>query len=206
LSVPSEIASYFTSEETLLKQWSSKDWDIYATQYRIFLYKSGILSKQVVEAAYEHISSIELTRKRPLSRFASAIILFVTGFLLILLDPTQYYYYYTGPPIYQYMAVVLFLVGVGFLAWFIIGIQGFTLHIVGRKPIVIPKELTEMVRFIREKRPQEVYMRKPESQPVKIKETIREVVMIPCEYCNGLMPQTSTFCPNCGARRKRQNE
>jgi len=30
----------------------------------------------------------------------------------------------------------------------------------------------------------------------------REVVMIPCEYCGSLMPQTSIFCPNCGARRK----
>jgi len=35
-----------------------------------------------------------------------------------------------------------------------------------------------------------------------IKETIiKEVVMIPCKYCGGLMPQTSVFCPNCGARR-----
>jgi hypothetical protein len=30
----------------------------------------------------------------------------------------------------------------------------------------------------------------------------REVVMVPCEYCQGLMPQTSTACPNCGAPRK----
>ena len=36
-----------------------------------------------------------------------------------------------------------------------------------------------------------------------VKETIvKEVVMIPCAYCRSLMPQTSTFCPNCGARRK----
>jgi len=37
----------------------------------------------------------------------------------------------------------------------------------------------------------------------KEKETIlREVVMIPCKYCGGLMPQTSVYCPNCGAKRK----
>ena len=29
----------------------------------------------------------------------------------------------------------------------------------------------------------------------------REVVLIPCSYCKGLMPQTSLFCPNCGAQR-----
>lgn len=41
--------------------------------------------------------------------------------------------------------------------------------------------------------------------PVTIleKETIvKEIVMIPCSYCGGLMPQTSLFCPNCGARRR----
>lgn len=35
------------------------------------------------------------------------------------------------------------------------------------------------------------------------KETIiKEVVMVPCVYCGGLMPQTATFCSNCGAARK----
>jgi hypothetical protein len=33
------------------------------------------------------------------------------------------------------------------------------------------------------------------------KELIRTVVMIPCKYCQGLMDQTLTVCPNCGARR-----
>jgi hypothetical protein len=35
-----------------------------------------------------------------------------------------------------------------------------------------------------------------------MKEVTREVVLLPCTYCGGLMPQTSVFCPNCGARRK----
>ncbi len=30
----------------------------------------------------------------------------------------------------------------------------------------------------------------------------KEVVMIPCEYCETLMPETATSCPNCGAPRK----
>jgi len=51
----------------------------------------------------------------------------------------------------------------------------------------------------------EVQIIKPSAIPtvVKEKEVItREVVMIQCAYCQGLMPQTSTFCPNCGARRR----
>jgi len=50
----------------------------------------------------------------------------------------------------------------------------------------------------------EVQVMKPSAAPtiVKEKEIVREVVMIPCAYCGTLMPQTSIFCPNCGARRK----
>lgn len=38
--------------------------------------------------------------------------------------------------------------------------------------------------------------------PAISKEIIKEVVLIPCAYCGGLMPQTSLFCPNCGAIRR----
>ena len=51
----------------------------------------------------------------------------------------------------------------------------------------------------------EIQVAKPQisqSSPAIMKEVTREVVLIPCTYCSGLMPQTSTFCPNCGARRK----
>jgi hypothetical protein len=33
------------------------------------------------------------------------------------------------------------------------------------------------------------------------REVIHTVVMIPCKYCQGLMDQTLTACPNCGAKR-----
>ncbi len=50
----------------------------------------------------------------------------------------------------------------------------------------------------------ELQVIRPAAAPtiVKEKEIIKEVVMIPCEYCGGLMPQTATSCPNCGATRK----
>jgi len=34
------------------------------------------------------------------------------------------------------------------------------------------------------------------------KEVIKEIVLLPCAYCGSLMPQTSTVCPHCGAKRK----
>lgn len=43
--------------------------------------------------------------------------------------------------------------------------------------------------------------KKAESK-VKEKVIVRELVLIPCKYCGGLMPQTAIFCPECGARKK----
>jgi hypothetical protein len=39
-----------------------------------------------------------------------------------------------------------------------------------------------------------------QAAPVQ-REVIRTIVMIPCKYCQGLMDQTLTVCPNCGAKR-----
>ena len=31
---------------------------------------------------------------------------------------------------------------------------------------------------------------------------VKEIMMFPCRSCEGLMPNTAIFCPNCGAPRK----
>ncbi|MEJ2241898.1 MAG: hypothetical protein P8Y18_07130, partial [Candidatus Bathyarchaeota archaeon] len=41
---------------------------------------------------------------------------------------------------------------------------------------------------------------KKENKSEKI--IVKEIVMLPCQYCRSLMPQTALFCPHCGARRK----
>lgn len=46
----------------------------------------------------------------------------------------------------------------------------------------------------------ELQVIRPAAGPAVVKE--KEVVMVPCEYCGSLMPQTATSCPNCGATRK----
>ena len=48
----------------------------------------------------------------------------------------------------------------------------------------------------------EILVTKPTVSTIPTKEVVREVVLMPCTYCSGLMPQTAIFCPNCGARRK----
>ena len=48
----------------------------------------------------------------------------------------------------------------------------------------------------------ELQVIRPAAAPTVVKEIVKEVVMIPCEYCGTLTPQTATSCPNCGATRK----
>ena len=40
------------------------------------------------------------------------------------------------------------------------------------------------------------------AKTIKEKVIVKEIVMLPCQYCGSLMPQTSIFYPHCGARRK----
>jgi hypothetical protein len=47
----------------------------------------------------------------------------------------------------------------------------------------------------------EIQVIAPSVQPAVQREVVRTVVMIPCKYCQGLMDQTLTVCPNCGAQR-----
>jgi hypothetical protein len=62
----------------------------------------------------------------------------------------------------------------------------------------VDAEVKNFVRFIEDQ------ISKREIPPLtKEKEVIiKEIVMVKCEYCGSLMPQTATFCPNCGARRR----
>lgn len=63
-------------------------------------------------------------------------------------------------------------------------------------------EKTHWQKLARQTRKRAATQDLPQPVMVKEKETIiKEIVMIPCKYCGALMPQTSIFCPNCGARR-----
>ena len=47
----------------------------------------------------------------------------------------------------------------------------------------------------------ELELKRATAQKEVVKEVRQEIVMIPCRYCGGLIPDTSVFCSNCGARR-----
>lgn len=72
----------------------------------------------------------------------------------------------------------------------------FHLNGVGKKEL---ETFKDMILRQAEKIKEKVAMTSPTYQKEVI---IKEVVMMPCDYCKALMPQTSVFCPSCGARRK----
>lgn len=76
------------------------------------------------------------------------------------------------------------------------------------KPEVV-KEITKLLQNkletvkLKEDRPLQSVQINVQSPALQKEVVTKEIVMIPCEYCQGLMPQTSVFCPNCGAQKKR---
>jgi hypothetical protein len=48
----------------------------------------------------------------------------------------------------------------------------------------------------------EIQVIRPAAAPTVVKEIVKEVVMIPCEYCGTLFPALESECPNCHATRK----
>jgi len=53
-------------------------------------------------------------------------------------------------------------------------------------------------RNIKNKREHELALERIELE----KECVSKgIIMIPCQYCGSLVPQTSGACPNCGAKR-----
>lgn len=154
MSNPSVLSPYLLENEVIVKEWASKKWDgIYATQHRVFFVNDGFLNRGITEVSYDHISSIEISRYRPLKRLVGAIICFTLSFLIFYVFGYVFYFRYFRGINQLFMGSVglLILFGIGFLIWFIIGIQGFILHINGRKPIAISKELPEMLKYVREK-------------------------------------------------------
>ena len=53
-------------------------------------------------------------------------------------------------------------------------------------------------RNIKSKREHELAFERIELEKERLSKAI---IMIPCQYCGGLVPQASALCPNCGAKR-----
>jgi hypothetical protein len=138
-------------DEKVIKEWSTKDWTkILATNYRLFLLKNNFYNKQSIEIPYEKITSLEFLRRRPIERLIGAVALGLLYVVTLYISSSivsysfdQRYLLFT-----IYFAAVL-LASIGFLIWFLIGVDSFAIHIAGRPPVYISIEIEELYYFIR---------------------------------------------------------
>jgi hypothetical protein len=153
LSRYSELDKYLIHEETVIKHWTFKGWKIYATSIRLILSKQGRFSRQIIDAPYRFISSVELGRQRPLERMVGTIIFLIAGFVLMYLGYLLPDPYIVSPQLrlpLENLCYLFWFIGIVCIVWFLIGVQQITLHVMGRKPIAIPRELTDVVNLIRD--------------------------------------------------------
>lgn len=76
----------------------------------------------------------------------------------------------------------------------------FHLHGVGKKEIEPFRDM--IIRQVEKLREPTLKENTANGAIVQKEIVTRQVVMVPCSHCQSLMPQTSTFCPNCAAPRK----
>jgi len=149
LSVPSEIESYLTPEEKIMKTGKSKEWEIYVTNKRVLFKKGGVLGKEIVEASYRHISSIEYKKASQLEYIISGILLIVFPFVLPYIAPAIYEDF---PTVGLLIYAVCILIGVIVIIMSFFIRPSFKIHVVGRNPLTITGELEEIIRIVREYR------------------------------------------------------
>lgn len=149
-NAPSDIQSFLTFDEKLLKTDNNNNWEIYLTNKRILLKRSDMFgSKEIVEASHRHISSIEYTKVNPfLSIIAGIICIIVAIGLNYILDQPIFN---LGIPFLGIgVAAILVIIGVAVIILAFLKKPTFKLHIVGRNPITLSSKLEEIFRIVRE--------------------------------------------------------
>lgn len=145
--------SKLLEDEEVLKEWATKEWSsIVATQDRIFLSNDSFFNKKTIEIPYDHISSLEYGKYRSKQILIAALIPTILSLIFLyvkysyLLNPNSYYFLSGIQPLllnfFIVLAIVLFI-------WFFIGKESFIIHVVGREPIKVSKELVELYTLAR---------------------------------------------------------
>ena len=122
--------------------------EIYVTNRRVIFRRGGgfLEDKQIVEASYHHISSIEFSKYSRSGYILGGII--VLGF--------TFFVWWIGNivkmPLWLTNILCLILGFLGVLLFFVTPSKFFKIHIVGREPIMISGELEEIIKIIREYR------------------------------------------------------
>lgn len=154
MSIPSDIKSYLTSDETLLKTGRNGEWEIYITDRRVIFKKNG-WGKKIIEASYRYISSIEYEKESRLGYIIGGVMLLIFAFGVWYLFPSLFPILYSMTrKIFSWLFdLIVLLLGLVGLALFFVNPQGkFKIHVVGREPLTVSGRLEEIIKIIRQYR------------------------------------------------------
>lgn len=196
------IEDHLLSDEKILASAkASFDAHLYATNERVLRYKKGFLSEKIDCLNYSHITGASYESY-------SYRWLIVVGIALIILGAIL-----SNMEIIEVLSIPLILSGVvivlvGILskprAWYqikAVGLKENELQLWRMEGAEVDSRA--FARFIQDQISVRERPYSPQAPPHVTKEVItKEIVMIKCDYCRSLMPQTALFCPNCGARRR----
>jgi len=123
-----------------------------------------MFGKEIVEASYRHISSIEHKKKSPWGYIIAGLFCIVFGLVLVLyylprintLLYSTFFYYRTFNLVNFIVAVLGFLlviIGIIAIVYSLFLTPEFKIHVVGRNPLKISgKELEDIIKIIRQYR------------------------------------------------------
>jgi len=171
---------------------------LYATDKRVIRYEKGLFNEKMDSLSYSHIVAASYESE-------SYIWLAVVGVILAIIGA------FIGSigVVLVVFGIIAILAGILYRsAWYQLKAAGLAGSELKRWRTANAKEDAKtFARFIQD----QISIRETPQLGAQVmtpivtreKEVItKEIVMIKCDYCDALMPQTATFCPNCGARRK----
>lgn len=145
-SVPSDLLPILAQDEKLIQTENAEKWRIYLTDKRMILKRGGIFKQELIEAAYNHISSIEYKKVIPLKQIIVGVVLIIIGFILAYLSNfINLIFWISWLP-----TLILAIVGIILIVTAFLTHPKYIIHIVGRNPITLTGNLENTLKTIRE--------------------------------------------------------
>lgn len=186
-------------ERILASAKASEGGTLYATNKRVIRYQKGFFGEKMDSLYYAHIVGASYESQSYVWLVAVGIASIILGFKI----PE-----FINVPLLSFglmllgVSVALFGIYSYFSpsAWYQLKSVGLSETELTRwRTANVEADAKTFAHFIQD----QISMREIPPPPITEREVItKEVVMVKCEYCGALMPQTATFCPNCGARRR----
>lgn len=185
-------------ERILASARATSNATLYATNKRIIMYEKAFFKEKMDSLSYPHIVGASLESESYVWLAILGVILAIVGAFIRSIGI-----------LFIVFGIIAILVGVFYRrAWYQLKVAGLTGKELSHwRTANAGEDAKTFARFIQD----QISMREipPTTTQIttpvvtKEKEVItKEVVMVKCDYCGALMPQTATFCPNCGAKRK----